>query len=80
MFFRTVKDTINFLATGNLYEKMTILLLQTFCTSCWNVSKLTVSYTYRLLKIGYDKRFLVNSFLKKKSLKKQKEKGINIYC
>ncbi len=54
MFFRTVKDTINFLARGNLYEKMTIFLLQTFCTSSWNVSKLTVSYTYRLLKIGYD--------------------------
>ena len=76
MIFPSVTDTFRFMASGNLYEKMTILLLQSFCISCWNISKLTLSYSYRFLKYGYDHRGILHSFSKKKTSVKPKGKGL----
>jgi hypothetical protein len=73
MIFSSVKDTFVFLSSGNLYEKLTILLLQTFCLSCWNLSKLTISYSYCSLKYGLKKSwFALDTLSKIKSIKKTK--------
>jgi hypothetical protein len=78
MVLGSVKRTFTFLSSGNLEEKLIILMIQTFCLFCWEISKLAFLYSYRFLKYGFEKRgFLLKSLRNNKhsTLTDQKEKS-----
>jgi hypothetical protein len=72
MILSSLKDTFVFLSSGNLNEKLSILLLKTCILSCWNISKLTVSYSFRFFKNGFGKKWTTLDWISKLKSKKTK--------